>query len=156
MVRDPMSDSSSNEYEPPEWPNPEWTPKQQENWEESIKPTYERLETDVARYWFRRTWRPKKRNSGKLKRDHVKLGTPEDYIEHNVQEAFNPWGDLTSVMMRQVGSYDDKDELDDVVEEIVGARCDLLKQTNPEELDRLARESKKVARLYGVEEEVDG
>lgn len=130
-----------------EWPEG-WTPKQKENWSEYGIVTYEQLETDAGRYWYRRTWRPKKAKEGMMKRDHVKLGTPEDYVEENVADTLKPMGDLTSVMMRELTSYSvDKDELDDAVTDIVQAK---ISNMSERQKGQLVGEAMKVAELYGL------
>lgn len=137
---------------PESYPNPDWTPKQQENWENDGKPVYERIETEEAREWYRRTWRPKKRNDGMIERDHVKFGTPEDYVKYNVEDYFDPWGSFDGVMMRHMTvSKEKRDELDENVKEIVRAKLKLLKKQSPGAAQRLLNESNKVASLYGVE-----
>lgn len=138
-------------FSPPEWPNPGWTPKQQENYVEHIEDEYEMLETELARYWFRRTWRPKKRGDGMMKRDHVKLGTPEDYVEEHVSDTFDPWGNLTGVMMRKISSYKvDTDDLDDAVDEIVRVKLERLAERNPDRARELLEDTQRVSALYGL------
>ena len=145
-----------DEIEPYDEPNPDadrwpedWTPKQRQNWIDVGSKTYDNLETDRARYWYRRTWRPKARHDGMMKREHVKLGTPEDYIVENVADYLNPMGDMTSWMMRKLTRYSvDTDELDDVVEEIVHAK---IQNMSDDRKHRLIRDTQRVANLYGVE-----
>jgi len=142
------------QYRQMEYPNPDWTPKQMENWESSMKQWYNELETDAGRFWAKATYRPKKRNSGMMTRDHVKLGTPEDYIDEHVSDTFDPWGDITSVIMRQISTYSvDKAELEDAIEDIVRAKLAVLARHNPERARRLLQETEKVASLYGVQPE---
>lgn len=137
---------------PESYPDPEWTPKQVENWENSGEPVYELIETEEAREWYRRTWRPKKRNEGMIEHDHVKFGTPEDYVKYNVEDYFDPWGSFDGVMMRHMTvSKDKREELDEHVTEIAKAKLKRLKETNPGAAQRLLTETKKVASLYGVE-----
>lgn len=131
-----------------EWPE-EWTPRQRQNWIEVGSNVYDELETDTGQYWYRRTWRPKKRKSGMMKRDHVKLGTPEDYITENVADNLNPMGDMTSVMMRQLSRFSvDTDELDDAVTDIVRAK---IRNMSDEQQQRLVGEAQRVARIYGLD-----
>lgn len=138
-------------FDPPEWPNSEWTPKQQENYERHMRAEYEALETDVARYWYRRVWRPKMRNDGAKKRDHVKLGTPEDYVEEHVSDTFDPWGNFTGVMMRRISSYSvDKSELEDAISEIVRVKLERLAENDPQRARELLANTERVASLYGV------
>lgn len=130
------------------WPN-SWTKKQRSNWRTYAQDVYEALETEAGRRWYRRTWRPKARNEGMLKRDHVKLGTPEDYVAENVSDRLNPMGDMTSVMMRQLGTYDvDTDELDEAVEDIVQAK---ISQMSVEQKAELSSEAQRLARTYGLD-----
>jgi hypothetical protein len=149
--------SSSNsgidreQYFEMEYPDPDWTPKQMENWESSMKEWYNKLETGAGRRWTRAVYRPKKRNSGMMTRDHVKLGTPEDYIDEHVDQAFNPWSSFTSLMMRAVGSYRaDKDELETAIEDIIRAKLRVLAEHSPQRAKRLLAETNKVAELYGA------
>lgn len=131
-----------------EWPD-HWTPKQRANWEQYGQEIYEALKTDTGRYWYRRTYRPKKRNEGMMKRDHVKLGRPEDYIDENVSDTLNPMGNMTSVMMRQISRYTvDRDELDDAVSDITQAK---IKNMSDAQQARLASEAKRLANTYGLE-----
>lgn len=133
------------------YPDPEWTPKQRENWEAHGQAEFANLETDVGRRWYKRTYRPKKRNSGMMTRDHVKLGTPEDYVDEHVSDTFDPWGNLTSVMMRRISTYSvDKAELEDAIEDIVRAKLEVLAENNPGRARRLLQETEKVASLYGI------
>jgi hypothetical protein len=137
-----------------EYPNPDWTPKQKENWESSMKKWYNKLETDVGRRWARACYRPKKRNEGMMERDHVKLGTPEDYVTKHVEDTFDPWASLEGIMMRKLGRYSvDTDTLDAAVEDIVRAKLRRLAETNPERAQRLYSETSKVASLYGIDED---
>lgn len=133
------------------YPDPEWTPKQRENFEHHGRKTFEALETNPGRRWYKRTYRPKKRNSGMMTRDHVKLGTPEDYIDEHVSDTFDPWGNITSVIMRRISTYSvDKAELEDAIEDIVRAKLAVLARHNPERARRLLQETEKVASLYGL------
>jgi len=130
-----------------EWPE-DWTPTQKKNWEQFGSKVYDELNTDLGRTWYRRTWRPKMRNNGMMQRDHVKLGTPEDYVAENVADMLNPMGDLTSVMMRQISRYKvDKDVLDDAVTDIVRAK---IANMSDQRKHRLVGEAAQVAELYGL------
>lgn len=151
LIADDGETDEETEPEPYDAPDPEWTPKQQTNWEESGKLVYDRLETDVGRYWYRRTWRPKKRNSGIMKRDHVELGTPEDYIVAHVEDRLNPMGDITSLMMRKLGTRNfDVDELEEAIDDIVQARLHNIAENDPDRARQLASEANMVAELYGA------
>lgn len=135
---------------PDEYPVDDWTPKQVENWEDSGKHVYERIETEDARAWYRRVWRPKKRNDGMMERDRVSFGTPEDYIKYYVEDAFDPWGSVEGSMMRHF-AVSNTDELDEHAREILKAKLKLLKKQDPEAAKRLLRETNDVANLYGLE-----
>ena len=147
--------SDHEEHEPYDEPHPstdtwpdDWTPKQRTNWLEHGAIVYNNLETEQAQYWYRRTWRPKCRNSGMMKCDHVKLGTPEDYIEENVSDTLNPMGNMTSVMMRQVSRYSvDRDVLDDVVDDIVQAKIQNMSEAQQQ---RLVGDAQRLANAYGL------
>lgn len=139
--------------EPYEVHSDEWTPRQHENWDDYGADIYERLETDLGRYWYRRCWRPKKAHNGMMKRDHVKLGTPEDYIIEHVEDTFDPWGNLTGVMMRKLGTLPGdvtKDELEEAIDDIVRAKLRKLKENDPDRARDLLRQTERVAALYGV------
>lgn len=140
--------------EPYPEPNPEtndypeeWTPKQRTNWDDHAQDVYEQLETENGRYWYRRTWRPKMRGDGMMKRDHVKLGTPEDFVQYMVDDRLDMWADLTGAMMREIGRYDNKDALEDAVDDIVQARVSLM---SDERKRQLAQDATDVAKLYGL------
>lgn len=148
------TDSDSPEpYDEPqpdadEWPD-DWTPKQKENWRQHGQPVYEKLETNAGRYWYRRTWRPKKQRNGMMQRDHVKLGTPEDYVAEHVSDTLNPMGNMTSVMMRKIGRMNaDTDDLDEAYEDIVQAK---IKCMSPARQARLGRDAARMARAYGLD-----
>lgn len=150
------TDADDSEPEPYPEPNPEtddypaeWTPKQRENWRNHAQDVYEALETEAGRYWYRRTWRPKKQQEGLLQRDHVKLGTPEDYIAEHVSDTLSPMGDITSVMMRKVAHYKaDKEEMEEAIDDIVQAKISCM---SVGQRVNLAREAKRLANAYGLE-----
>lgn len=136
---------------PDEYPDPDWTPKQMENWDAHGAAEYAELETEIGREFFRRIWRPKKRNDGLLEREHVKLGTPEDYVCTNVDDVFDPWGNMTSVMMREISvPSDEKERLGEAVDDIVQAKLTVLADRNPDAARRLLAETERVGQLYGV------
>lgn len=147
-----LRDSGDDEPDiPEEYPCEDWTPKQQENWEQSGKSVYELIDGEVGRTWYRRTWRPKMRNEGMKKRDHVKLGTPEDYIAEMVADQFDPWGSLDSVMIRELASYSvEKEELEEAVSQITEAKLKHLASNDPARARQLVAETEYVASLYGV------
>lgn len=134
------------------YPDPEWTPKQQENWDNSrMSEWFDELETDIGQHWAKRIYRPKKRNDGIITRDHVQLGTPEDYIKEHVDQAFDPWGSFHSMMMRELGSYKaDKDKLETAIEDIIRAKLRVLAEHSPQRAERLLKNTEQVAKLYGV------
>jgi len=141
-------DDNIHVYDPP---CADWTPTRRANWDAHMADEYEQLETDAARYWYRRCYRPKMRGSGKMQRDHVKLGTPEDYIVEHVDDCLSPMGDLTSLMLRRVSSLIvDTDVLDAVAEEIAHVRLQQIAANDPSRAERLLEESRHVASLYGV------
>lgn len=131
-------------------PNPEWTPKQEQNWNDYMANVYDELETELGRTWYRRCWRPKQRNEGKLKRDHVEFGTPEDYIIAHVEDHFEPMGSMMGVMMRSIGKHRDNDELEEAISDIVRAKLRVMAENNPARARRLLDQTKKVTQLYGV------
>ena len=156
MKRNPLADDENDDepyIEPDpdttEWPV-DWTPKQRQNWIETAQPVYENLETDLGRYWYRRTWRPKKRGDGMMQHDDVKLGTPEDFVAENVSDMLSPMGNMTSVMMRRISKYSvDKDDLDEAVEDIVQAK---ISNMGEQQQARLLQQSQRLANIYGIDQ----
>ena len=156
MPRHPNLDDEDDEVQPykdpdveaGEWPE-EWTPRQRENWRDHGEPVYSEIETDVARYWYKKTWRPKMQGEGLMETDAVTFGNPEDYIAENVSDMLSPMGDMTSMMMRQVTSYGVEDDLDEVVNDIVRAR---IRNMSEEQQARLLQKSKKLAGIYGIDQ----
>lgn len=125
-----------------------WTPKQCENWKNYGHFEYNALETDVGRQLYRRIWRPKMRGEGIMKRDHVKLGTPEDYVEDNVRDLLTPMGNITSAMMRNFVHFNaDTDVLDEAVDDIVHAKLSLK---DPGEKEELEMQANQLSRAYGI------
>lgn len=142
------------EYEP--YPEPdvendsypeEWTPKQCENWDNHGQEVYDELETDTGRYWYRRCYRPKMRGDGMMETDRVKLGKPEDFVAYMVSDRLDMWADLTGAMMREIGSYENKEELEEAVDDIVQAKLSLMSE---ERRARLLEDATQVAELYGL------
>lgn len=130
------------------WPEA-WTPKQRTNWERSGQPVYDELETEVGRYWYRRTWRPKMRGDGMKQRDHVKLGTPEDYVAEHVSDTLEPMGNLTGVMMRQFSRFQvNTEDLEDAIEDITQAK---ISQLSEERQARLLNDANRLANAYGID-----
>lgn len=136
---------------PDEYPAPDWTPKQQENWERVGQDVYGRLETELGRRAYRHVWRPKKRGDGMMQREHVKLGTKEDYVAEMVDDVFSPWGSMTGVMMRKISFGEEtRERLEEAVSDIVQAKLERLKERDPAAAQRLLEETEKVAGLYGL------
>lgn len=145
---------SSDGVVPYEVPNPEWTPKQEENWNNYGQDVYDRLETESGRYWYRRTWRPKKQHEGMMKRDHVKFGTPEDYVVAHVEDALNPMGNLTGLMMRKLSTRGfDQDGLQEAIDDITQARIQNIAEHDPDRARRLLADAQQLAQTYGLEPE---
>lgn len=153
MITD-KTDEDREPYREPDiengvWPE-HWTKRQKENWIDHGDEQYERLETDEGRYWFRRVWRPKKAREGMMQFDHVKLGTPEDYVSDGVESRLRPMRSLWSDMMRQVTSYGvPKEELDTAVSDIVQARIQMM---DDYQRAHLGEQAQRVARAYGLDQ----
>lgn len=147
-----LRDSGDDEPDvPDEYPAEDWTPKQCENFEKYGEAVYERIEGEVGQKWYRRIWRPKMRGDGMKQRDHVKMGTPEDYIAEMVSDQLDPWNSMTSVMMRTVSSYNvDKEEREEAVSQIAKAKLENLAENSPQKAKQLLAETEYVASLYGV------
>lgn len=130
-------------------PMPEWvfdaTPKQMENWNEHGSPIVAKLETDKARWWYLRLYRPKKRGSGMMERDHVEIGEPEHYLKKKVGGIKRPMGSIHGEVMASLGVDDETaDELDDVATEIVKAT------TTEREKKRIAQQGERLAGVLGL------
>jgi hypothetical protein len=140
---------------PERYPDPNWTPRQTELFENHGAPIYDRLATENGKAWYRRTYRPKKRKAasdtgGMMRRDHVKLGTPEDYVREMVSEKFSPMTNFHSSMMRRLSNYGNrKEQLDAAVADIVKAKLECRIDTNPKGALRLLLRSVEEAVLYG-------
>lgn len=129
----------------------DWTPKQHENWESHGEPVFDRIETDAAREMYLRTWRPKMRNDGLMERDHVELGTEEHYVSTELESALKPMGSIhASVMAGMFIDSDRKDDLDDIVDDILRARVEHMNDQHPARAKRLLKQSQRAAELYGV------
>jgi len=142
-----------------------WTPKQCENWETHGEPLFERLETlpmlvaenggdpdsvniGTAKEWYLRTYRPKKRGDGMMKRDHVQIGTPEYYMTKFMGKLGNAWGSIEGMVMASMGiNSDTKETVEDAATVIFTARH----LDNKKGLANVLREHKKVGKLYGFE-----
>jgi hypothetical protein len=141
-----------------------WTPKQTENWEHHGAPLFERLETlpmvvdgnggdgssvdvGLAKEWYLRTYRPKKRGDGMMKHDHVKIGTPEYYMTKFMGKLGNAWGSIQGLVMAQFGI--DK-ETQDKAEEAATIIFTARNLDNKQGLAHVIEEHKKVGELYGV------
>jgi hypothetical protein len=147
-VHKQQDSGGDRESVPDEYPADDWTPKQQENWEQYGEPVYRNLETEIGRTWYRRCWRPKQRNEGMMTRSFVKLGEPEDYVVTEVEGHLQPMGNITAEMMRQLTAYSvDKDELDEAVADIVQAKVQTMSTKRQQ---RLLAEAQELANTYGL------
>jgi len=114
-----------------------FTPKQEENFKNHMKPTLDRLETvremaeengaevdtEAARKWYLRTYRPKKRNDGLIKRDHVETGEPEMYFINFMEKLNSPWGSIQGLIMHGMFVNDEtKEEIEDAATVITVAK----------------------------------
>lgn len=141
-----------------------WTPKQHTNWENHGKPLFERLDTlpevvesnggdpesidvEAAKEWYLRTYRPKKRGDGMMKRDHVKIGQPEYYMTKFMGKLGNAWGSIEGLMMAQFGiGSETREEVEEAATVIFTAR----NLDNKEGLAHVLKEHEKVGKLYGL------
>jgi hypothetical protein len=129
----------------------DWTPKQKENWKNHGQPVFERIESEKARKLYLRTYRPKKRNDGMMKRDEVSFGDVEHYVDKEIEDTFNPMGSMQGVIMARMGvPRDQRDEIDELVDEIIRAKVGQLAEDNPDAAKRLLSQTKRVAELYGA------
>lgn len=128
----------------------DFTPKQQENWEEYGAPIFEELESEEARTWFLRLRRPKKRGDGMMDRDHVKTGAPEHYLRKSIEQTQRPMSSFQGMVM--AGLFVDEDvqeEVDEVALEIVAAKIK-SGAISQGAARRLVDQNERVAKLYGV------
>jgi hypothetical protein len=125
----------------------DWTPRQKENWEDNGKPVYEKIDSEEARDLYLRTYRPKKRGEGMMKRDSVSFGDVEHYLYKEIEDTFNPKGSFHGVMMAKTGVSDEQEEL---VDEVVKAKVEVLDDENPDAAKRLVKKTAEVAENYGV------
>jgi len=132
---------------------PEWTPHQRQNWQAHGAPIYERLDTEPGSYWFRRTWRPKKRKAGLMRREHVKLTTPEYYLAEQVMDHLGDETGNQLVVMRGIGTYGvDSSQLRLAIEDNVQAR---VAATPPDERQLYPDKALSIATRYGVDADDD-
>jgi len=131
----------------------EWTQTQKKNWLRYARPVYSNLEYEDSNYWYRRTWRPKVHHDGMMQRDHVTLGTPEDYLAETVASELDPTYTITSKMMRKVGGMKaDTGVLKRVVADIVSAT-----HTETDSTDcPPAANARRLARHHNLGVEVEG
>lgn len=146
-----MTDKSEPYDEPRpmtnEFPD-EWTPKQIENWTNHGESVYSELDTELGRYWYRRCYRPKKRNEGMMETDAVRFGSPEDFVVAHVDDNLQPMGNLTAVMMREFTKQSaDTDELKKAAGDITRAK---IRNMSVGQQDRLVKEMQRVTELYGL------
>ena len=151
--RESSDDDEQEEVDPYPVPNPEWTPKQEANWREYGQAVYNNLQTDIGRKWYRKTYRPKMRVEGMMTRDHVELGTAEDYINANVEDRLEPMGDMTKVMMRELGVREfDIEELETAIDDIVQAKLHHIKDADPDRARRIIEQASKLNKIFGTTE----
>jgi hypothetical protein len=131
-------------------PTPEWihdpTPKQKTNWEEHGEPIVQSMDDSrKAVWWYLRTYRPKKRGSGMMERDHVKMGEPEHYYINHKEGLMNPMGSIQGQVMASFGVSDEQqDEIEDAVTR-------LLQETlSDQQKYRIAEKGNRLARTLGL------
>ena len=108
---------------------------------------------DKAKFWFERTFRPKRRGVGTIKTEKAKeWGTREYYIARMVQFMTEPWDNLPVIAQLFSNSWmrDEVKILDKVVDEITQAIWTWLKNNDPGLFPRVARQTEYVCNLYGV------
>jgi len=143
----------------------EWTPKQRENWENHCADMYdnlqylgskpeirecEALDTDAAAKWYLRTYRPKKRGSGMMERDHVQIGEPERYFKKYLVKLNDVYGSIYSMMMdASLIDEETREEIEDAAMAVFAARH----VGRPDAFERKLREHDEVAELYGFVDE---
>lgn len=126
----PEPDARTGEY-----PD-DWSDRQQENWNRYAQPAYVRLETNIGRTLFRRTWRPKARNDGLITRDNVSIGTVEDWVDTYVAFMLGDTKRVSKKYQRKAAVSDEDDEtlnnaLADIVSALYRARdCDYNKSVD--------------------------
>lgn len=134
-----------------------WTSAQCEYWKKTIEERHwcTKLQSDAARHWFRRVFRPKKRvQSGSdrylMERDRVRLGSAEDYILEHVQSVFDPWGSARSTAMRSLSGAGEleTDVADEIIDDMIQAR---FRTMGKERQEDLLRASDRVSSLYGFD-----
>lgn len=145
-----------------------WTPKQIENWEEHGEPKFERLdelqervdegegelEPELAKKWYLRSYRPKKRGDGMMERDHVKVGQPERYFIKFTEKLNGPRVSIHSLMME--GPWLDselKEEIEDAATALVASDA-LESPMAAKRLFAKLDEHQHILELYGFD--VDG
>lgn len=141
----------------------EWTPKQRENWENHGAEVFAGIEeaetlaeengaeidTENAKEWYLRTYRPKKRGEGMMLRDHVKTGEPEKYMEAFMDKLGSPYGSIQGLVMHSMFTDDEtREEIEDAATVITVAKH-LGSALGKAELAKKLQEHEEVAALYG-------
>jgi hypothetical protein len=129
---------------------PEWltdaTPKQRENWEEYGSKVVEKIGGSVRnRWWYLRTFRPKKRGSGMMERDHVKTGEPEYYYIKKAEGLKNPMASIQGEIM--AGMFVDNDTKEEINK---AALKYVMATTSDAEKARIKNQAEKLAGVYGL------
>ena len=142
-----------------------WTPKQKENWEEHGAPKFERLDelaeladerdvdldVDVAKEWYLRTYRPKKRGDGMMERDHVKVGQPERYFIKFMQKLNRPRMSIRSLMMEAPFLGEEtRNEVEDAATAMVASRG-MKDSVSKQVLAGKLQEHDHILQLYGID-----
>lgn len=141
-----------------------YTPKQRENFENHVAPLLDKLDRlkaladekgadfDVAaaKKWYMRTYRPKKRGDGVMKRDHVGIGEPEHLFVKELEKLGNAWGSIEGLVMASLGIDEEtEEEVTDAAVAVYVARH-LGSKVDMAKLAQSLEEHKKVGALYGV------
>lgn len=142
-----------------------YTPKQAENFETHMQPVLDNIEAvkefaedagnpdavdvETAKEWYIRTYRPKKRGSGLMKRDHVQIGEPEHLFTKVLGKLGNPWGSIEGMVMASFGISDETQEAvtDAAVTIYIAKHLD--SRVDKAKLAQSLQEHQKVGELYG-------
>lgn len=130
-------------------PRPEWfdnpTPKQKENWQEHGASVLSDIDDERSQWWYLRTYRPKKRGDGMMKRDHVQIGTPEYYFIKTAEGLKRPMSSIQGEVMASFGvSGDTQKEVEKAAAHMVRAT------TSDAEKARMAKEADRLSNILGV------
>lgn len=130
-------------------PTPDWvhdsTPKQMENWHEHGSQIVADMDSDRARWWYLRTYRPKKRGDGMMERNHVSIGEPEHYYKKYVDGLKRPMGSIQGEVMAAMFVSDDvQDDVEEAAAELVRVT------TSDAEKKRIAQQGERLAGLMGL------